>query len=85
MKQLIERDLVRQAELMLLDVPNDLEVSHVALTDLKPHKVVQHRSNLSACVAFTLNYALKGPWSVGHLASRGFGVVTKNIPVPANA
>ena len=83
-KQLIERDLVRQAELILLDVPNDLEVSNVALTDLKPHKVVQHRSNLSARVAFTLNYALKGPWSVGHLASRGFGVITKNIPVVAN-
>ena len=83
-KRLIERDIVRQAELMLIDVPEDLEVSNVALADLKPHKVVKNRSNLSARVTFTLNYALKGPWSVGHLASRGFGVITKNIPVVAN-
>jgi len=84
-KQLIERDILRQAELMLLDVPDDLEVSNVALTDLKPHKVVENRSNLSARIVFKLNYALKGPWSVGHLASRGFGVITKNIPVIASA
>ena len=84
-KQLIERDILRQAELMLLDVPDDLEVSNVVLTDLKPHKVVENRSNLSARVAFTLNYGLKGPWSVGHLASRGFGVITKDNPVPASA
>jgi hypothetical protein len=83
-KRLIERDIVRQAELMLIDVPDDLEVANVALADLKPHKVVEHRSNLSARITFTLNYALKGPWSVGHLASRGFGVITKNIPAAAN-
>jgi len=77
-KQLIERDVLRQAEIMLLDVPDDLEVSNVALTDLKPHRVVKNRSNLSARVAFALNYGLKGPWSVGHLASRGFGVITEN-------
>ena len=77
-KQLIERDLLRQAEIMLVDVPADLTVVNVGLADLKPHKVVEHRSNLSAQVGFTLNYVLKGPWAVGHLASRGFGAITQN-------
>jgi hypothetical protein len=77
---LIERDLIRQAELMFLDVPEDLRVSDVELANFKPHKLVTKRSCLSAQVAFTLNYTLKGPWAVGHLASRGFGVITRNRP-----
>jgi hypothetical protein len=40
-KQLIERDILRQAELMLLDVPDDLEVSKVTLTDLKSREWVE--------------------------------------------
>ena len=79
-KQLIERDILRQAEIMLVDVPADLTVVNVGLADLKPHKVVEHRSNLSAQVGFTLNYLLKGPWAVGHLASRGFGAITQKKP-----
>jgi hypothetical protein len=79
--KLIERDLLRQGELMLIDVPDDIRVSRVALAEFKPHKLVPKRSSLSAQVAFTLNYALKGPWAVGHLTSRGFGVITHNKPV----
>lgn len=71
--QVILRDLVRQAELMLVDIPEEIQIGNVELADLKPVKVVRGRYNLSARVQFSMSHKLAGQWAVGHLASRGYG------------
>ena len=71
--QVIRRDLVRQAELMLVDMPEEIQIGNLELADLKPVKVVRGRHNLSASVQFSMSHKLGGPWAVGHLASRGYG------------
>ena len=71
--EVIERDLVRQAELMAIDIPEEIEIANITLEDLKPVKVVQDRYNLSARVGCLMSYKLEGQWAVGHLASRGYG------------
>jgi hypothetical protein len=72
-RQVIKRDLIRQAELMAIDIPEELQICGVSIEDLKPVKVVQGRCNLSARVIFMMSYKLEGHWAVGHLASRGYG------------
>jgi hypothetical protein len=71
--QVIGRDLVRQAELMAIDIPKESQIGNVELDDLKPVKVVPGRYNLSAVVRFSMSHRLAGQWAVGHLASRGYG------------
>jgi hypothetical protein len=71
--QVIRRDLIRQGELMLVDIPEEMQIGNVELTDLKPVKVVRGRYNLSASVRFSMSHKLRGRWAVGHLASRGYG------------
>jgi hypothetical protein len=71
--KIIKRDLVRQAELMFVDIPQDIEIANLELADLKPVKVVLGRHNLSAKVRFAMSHKLLGQWAVGHLASRGYG------------
>ena len=71
--QVINRDLVRQAELMAVDIPEEIQIGNVELDDLKPVKVVPGRYNLSATVRFSMTHKLSGQWAVGHLASRGYG------------
>jgi hypothetical protein len=71
--QIIRRDLVRQAELMLVDIPQEMEIRNLELADLKPVKVVPGRHNLSANVRFAMSHKLVGHWAVGHMASRGYG------------
>jgi hypothetical protein len=71
--QVIRRDLTRQGELMLVDIPEEIQIGNVELSDLKPVKVVCGRYNLSASVRFSMSYKLRGRWAVGHLASRGYG------------
>ena len=71
--QVIIRDLVRQAELMAIDIPEDIEIDIIKLDALKPVKVVAGRYNLSARVKFLLSHKLEGQWAVGHLAARGYG------------
>jgi hypothetical protein len=71
--EVIKRDLIRQAELMAIDIPEELEIGDVNIEDLRPVKVVEHRYNLSGRIRFTMGYKLEGHWAVGHLASRGYG------------
>jgi hypothetical protein len=71
--QVIGRDLVRQAELMAVDIPEEIQIGNVVLDDLKPVKVVSGRYNLSAAVRFSMSHILRGPWAAGHLAARGYG------------
>jgi hypothetical protein len=73
----IRRDLVRQAELMTIDIPQDIEIWNVRLDCLKPVKVVDGRYNLSARVRFTMSHKLEGHWAVGHLAARGYGRILR--------
>ena len=69
----IMRDLLRQAELMAIDMPEDTRIGDIELTDFKPVKVCPRRYNLSAAVRFSSTHHLGGHWSVGHLAARGYG------------
>jgi hypothetical protein len=71
--QVIGRDLVRQAELMAVDIPEEIQIGNVVLDDLKPVRVVPGRYNLSAAVRFSMSHKLRGPWAAGHLAARGYG------------
>jgi hypothetical protein len=71
--KIIRRDLVRQAELMLVDIPQEIEIGNLELADLQPVQVVLGRHNLSANVRFAMSHKLLGQWAVGHLASRGYG------------
>jgi hypothetical protein len=71
--EIIRRDLLRQAELMLVDIPQEIEIGNLELTDLRPVKVVYGRHNLSAKVRFSMSHKVVGQWAVGHLASRGYG------------
>ena len=71
--QIIGRDLVRQAELMAIDIPEEIQIGNLELDDLKPVKVVPGRYNLSAAVWFSMTHKLGGPWAAGHLAARGYG------------
>jgi hypothetical protein len=71
--QVIMRDLTRQGELMLVDIPEEIQIGNVELADFKPVKVVCGRYNLSARVRFSMSHKLRGRWAVGHLASRGYG------------
>jgi len=73
--QVIRRDLIRQAELMVVDVPEEIQIGNIELADLKPVKVVLGRHNLSANVKFAMSHKLAGQWAVGHLASRGYGQI----------
>jgi len=73
--QVISRDLVRQAELMAIDIPEEIQIGNIELDNLKPVKVVSGRYNLSAAVQFSMSHKLTGQWAVGHLASRGYGRV----------
>jgi hypothetical protein len=79
-KHVIKRDLVRQAELMLIDIPEEIEIGNVVLSNLKPIKVVTGRYNLSAVVHFAMSHKLRGPWATGHLASRGYGRIYSAYP-----
>ncbi len=56
--QIIRRDLIRQAELMLVDIPEEIQIGNVELADLKPVKVVCGRYNLSASVQFSMSHKL---------------------------
>jgi hypothetical protein len=71
--QVILRDLLRQAELMAIDFPTDVDIDNVRLEHFIPVKVVDKRYNLSASIEFSMTHKLAGPWAVGHLASRGYG------------
>lgn len=75
--KIIFRDLARQAELMAIDMPQDIQIGNVELDDLKPVKVVTGRYNLSARVQFGMSHKLDGQWAVGHLAARGYGRILR--------
>jgi hypothetical protein len=78
-EKLILRDLLRQAELMGLDFPENVRVGDLALEDLKPVRVVPGRMNLSARVRFSLTHVVKGPWGAGHMQARGYGGLVQNF------
>jgi hypothetical protein len=58
---MVRRDLVRQAELMAVGIPEEIEVGNLEVADLKPVKVVLGRHNLSANVRFAMSHKLVGP------------------------